>query len=267
VLFAFGGGVIGDLVGFVAAVFRRGIPYVQLPTTLLAQVDSAIGGKVGVDLPFAKNLVGAFYQPRLVFNHLGMLRTLPLRQRRSGLAEIIKYAVIADPTLFRFLEQHLEVGLAGELGFLRIVVERCCRIKARVVAHDERESIGLRTQLNFGHTLGHALEAATGYRRFTHGEAIAIGMACASRLSTALGLMPLADHTRLLRLLGATGLPTHASGIRLAAVKQALRYDKKFVRGQIRWVLPTRIGEVMVSESVPTSLMWRVIRQHVCDRV
>ena len=263
VLLAFGGGVIGDLTGFVAAVFRRGIPYVQLPTTLLAQVDSAIGGKVGVDLPFAKNLVGAFYQPRLVFNHMGVLRALPLRQRQSGLAEIIKYGVIADPILLTFMERHIEACVEGRRDALRVMVERCCRIKARVVSQDERETKGIRTQLNFGHTLGHALEAATGFRRFTHGEAIAVGMACASHLSMALGLMPLASHTRLLRLLAAVGLPSRTSGIRVAAIKRALVYDKKFVQGRMRWVLPTRIGKVVVNDAVPSSMLWRVIRRYV----
>jgi len=263
VLLAFGGGVIGDLTGFVAAVFRRGIPYVQLPTTLLAQVDSAIGGKVGVDLSFAKNLIGAFYQPGLVFNHVGLLTALPVRQRRSGLAEIIKYAVIADPTLFGFIEEHRDACISLEPRVVRVLVERCCRIKARVVVQDERETTGIRTQLNFGHTLGHALEAATGFRRFTHGEAIAIGMACASKLSMALGLMPRTDYSRLIRLLREVGLPTQTNGVGLSAIRQALVYDKKFIHGRVRWVLPTRIGQVVVSESVPSSVMWRVIRQHV----
>ncbi len=263
VLFAFGGGVIGDLTGFAAAVFRRGIPYVQLPTTLLAQVDSAIGGKVGVDLPVAKNLIGAFYQPKVVFNHLGVLQSLPLRQRRSGLSEIVKYAVIADAALFRFLESHVEACLAGERRVDRVLVERCCRIKARVVAQDERETTGIRTQLNFGHTLGHALEAATHYRRFTHGEAIAIGMACASAISEAMGVMPHRQHVRVVQLLKDLGLPVRTKGVALAAVQRALRYDKKFIRGTVRWVLPTRMGTVTVSESVPPALMWRMIRHHV----
>jgi len=263
VVLAFGGGVIGDLAGFVAAVFRRGVPYVQLPTTLLSQVDSAIGGKVGVDVAVAKNLIGAFYQPRLVFCHVGLLRWLPIRQRRSGLSEVIKYAAIADPTLFRFLEDHLEPCLAGELRVNRVMVERCARIKARIVGQDERETKGIRTQLNFGHTLGHALEAATGYRRFTHGEAIAIGMACASRIGVALGCTPSSAHARLVRLFARAGLPTRTSGLRLAAVRQALVHDKKFTHGRMRWVLLRRIGQVIVSDRVPPALMWRVIREHI----
>lgn len=263
VLFAFGGGVIGDLAGFVAAVFRRGIPYVQLPTTLLAQVDSAIGGKVGVDLPQAKNFVGAFYQPRLVWNNLSLLRTLPPRQRRSGLAEVIKYGVIADPILFRFLEGHAEDCLALRRPAVRLMVERSCRIKALVVSRDERETRGIRHQLNFGHTVGHALEAATGYRRWTHGEAIAIGMCAAGELAVEVGLWPSADAQRLVRLIRACGLPTRAPGISRGALMRALRYDKKFVRGHPRWVLPGRIGRVVVTEAVPERAVERVVRRVV----
>ena len=262
-LVAFGGGVVGDLTGFVAAVFRRGVPYVQLPTTLLAQVDSAIGGKVGVDLSCAKNMVGAFYQPRLVVTHLGLLATLPIRQRRSGLSEVIKYGVMADPRLFAFVEDHRKECLTGALRTDRVMVERSCRIKARVVAQDERETTGARLRLNFGHTLGHALEAATGYRRFTHGEAIAIGMACASECSLRLGLMPRADHQRLVNLLHAMGLPSTTSGLAVAAVRRALGYDKKCVGGRMRWVLPTRIGRVIVHEEIPAALLWPLLTRYV----
>mgnify|MGYP001587168619 CR=1 FL=1 len=263
VLFAFGGGVVGDLAGFVAAVFRRGIPYVQLPTTLLAQVDSGIGGKVGVDLPQAKNFVGAFYQPRLVWNNVTLLRTLPLRQRRSGLAEVIKYGIIADPGLFRLLERRLGACLAMDLSTVRKLVERSCAIKARIVSRDEEERKGLRHQLNFGHTVGHALEAATRYRRWTHGEAIAIGMCAAAELGLALGMCPERDVTRITRLLQAAGLPTHAAGVSRRAVWGALRYDKKFLYGRPRWVLPTRIGQVVVTESVPESVVRRVLERYV----
>jgi 3-dehydroquinate synthase len=263
VLFAFGGGVIGDLAGFAAAVYRRGVPYVQVPTTLLAQVDSAIGGKVGVDLPHAKNLVGAFHQPRLVWNNLAVLRSLPMRQRRSGLAEIIKYGMIGDATLFRYLEEHLHACLALELRALRVMVERSCRSKAAVVARDERETGAVRARLNFGHTLGHALEAASGYRRWTHGEAIAIGMCAAARLSVELGLLAAGSAGRLTALIQAAGLPVEARGVSRGAVLSALRYDKKFVRGRPRWVLPTGIGRVVVTESVPPGLAERVIAEFV----
>lgn len=264
-LIAFGGGVVGDLTGFVAAVFRRGIPYIHVPTTLLAQVDSAIGGKVGVDLPAAKNMVGAFYQPRAVFNQLDIIRTLPPRQRRCGLSEIIKYAAIADPFLFRFLERNMGACLSLEPRAVRLMVERCCRIKARVVSADERETRGVRTQLNFGHTLGHALETVTGYTRFTHGEAIAVGMACASRLSVEMKLLPAREHERLTSLLREAGLPTQVSGVCLEELKQALRHDKKFIHGAVRLVLLRAIGRVVVSEAAPTDLLWRCIRRHVAE--
>ena len=258
-LFAFGGGVVGDLTGFVASIFRRGVPYVQVPTTLLAQVDSAIGGKVGVDLPYAKNLVGAFYQPRLVCSNVSLLRTLPLRQRQSGIAEVIKYGVIADSALFAFLEEHLPACLALEARAVRVMVERSSHIKARVVSRDERETKNIRAQLNFGHTLGHALEAATHYRRWTHGEAIAIGMCAAAHLGHELGLCPAADAQRIVRLIRAAGLPTRAAGISRRVVLRAMQFDKKFIHGRPRWVLPKRIGQVVVTEAVPTVMAVRVL--------
>ncbi len=263
VLAAFGGGVVGDLTGFVAAIFRRGVPYVQLPTTLLAQVDSAIGGKVAVDLPFAKNLIGAFYQPCLVFNHLGILSHLPARQRRSGLSEIIKYGVMGDAGLFRFLEEHLDGCLAGEASADRFMVQRCVALKGRIVSRDERETKGLRIRLNFGHTVGHALEAVTGYGRFTHGEAIAIGMACASAMSVRLRLWGPRDHERLISLLERAGLPTHTSGVPLRAVERTLLYDKKFVKGRLHWVLPTRIGRVIVRSDINAAFARSTIREYV----
>ena len=262
-LFAFGGGVVGDLAGFAAAVFRRGVPYIQVPTTLLAQVDSAIGGKVGVDLPQAKNLIGAFYQPRLVFNNVSLLRTLPLRQRRSGLAEVIKYGVIADPTLFAFLEEHLSACLALELRAVRVMVERSSRIKARIVSRDERETHNRRAQLNFGHTLGHALEAATHYRRWTHGEAIAIGMCAAAELAAKIGVLPTADFQRIVQLIRQAGLPTQATRVSRSHVRQALAFDKKFIHGRPRWVLPTRIGRVVVTEAVPAAAIQRLLARYV----
>jgi 3-dehydroquinate synthase len=263
VLFAFGGGVIGDLTGFVAASFRRGVPYVQVPTTLLAQVDSAIGGKVGVDLPQGKNLVGAFYQPRLVCNNISVLRSLPLRQRRSGLAEVIKCGVIADPALFDYLEAHRAACLRLEPRALRVMIERSCRIKAAVVSRDERETRGLRARLNFGHTLGHALEAATGYRRWTHGEAIAIGMCAAGALGVETGRLRPGDAQRLERLIAAYGLPTRATHVSRAAVRAALRLDKKFTRGRPRWVIPTRLGRVIVTERIPAAVAQRVLARYV----
>ena len=263
VLFAFGGGVVGDLAGFVASIFHRGIQYVQLPTTLLAQVDSAIGGKVGVDTPRAKNLIGAFYQPRFVCSNISLLATLPIRQRRSGLAEVIKYGTISDRTLFSFLENHVEACLSFQLRAVRVMVERSCLIKAGMVSRDEREQLGIRTHLNFGHTLGHALEAASGYRRFTHGEAIAIGMCAAAQLSVEVGSCQIQDANRLTALVQAVGLPSRSTGVTLSPVLRALKYDKKFIRGKQRWVLLDRIGRATVNENVPVSLVKRVLAQYI----
>ena len=262
-LIAFGGGVVGDVTGFAAAIYRRGVPYIQLPTTLLAQVDSAIGGKVGVDASFGKNLLGAFHQPALVFSHLGLLRHLPIRQRRSGLSEIIKYGVIEDRMLFEFLERKLDACLAGSLAADRFMVERCARIKARVVSQDEREARGVRTVLNFGHTIGHALETATGYTKLTHGEAIAVGMACAGEMSRRLGLWSSRDQERLLELFERAGLPTTMRGVAPKLVERAVQHDKKFVDGRMRWVLPIRIGAVTVTTKVPASLVLETIRQRI----
>ena len=262
-LIAFGGGVVGDLTGLVAAVFRRGVPYVQVPTTLLAQVDSGIGGKVGVDLPQGKNLVGAFYQPRFVCNNVRVLRTLPPRQRRSGLAEVIKYGVIADRRLFEFLEDHLTACLHLSPRAVRVMLERSCRIKAALVSRDERETRGLRARLNFGHTLGHALEAATGYRRWTHGEAIAIGMCAAADLGREIGWLPRGEYERIVRLIRAAGLPAQAGSASRRAVLRALRYDKKFIHGRPRWVVPERIGRVVVTERVPAAVVRRVLERYV----
>jgi 3-dehydroquinate synthase len=263
VLLAFGGGVVGDLTGFVAAVLRRGVPYVQVPTTLLAQVDSAVGGKVGVDVPHAKNMIGAFHQPRLVYNNLSVLASLPPRQRRSGLAEIIKCGVIADPALFRYVERHLGACLALRRAAVRTLVARACRVKARVVGRDERETTGVRAQLNFGHTIGHALEAATGYRRWTHGEAISIGMCAAASMAARAGRTTPAVAARIESLLAAAGLPTHARGVPVATVRKALRYDKKFIRGRPRWVLPLGIGRVIVTEDVPARIVDEVLAEYV----
>jgi 3-dehydroquinate synthase len=262
-LLAFGGGVVGDLTGFVAAVFRRGVPYVQVPTTLLAQVDSSIGGKVGVDLACGKNLVGAFNHPRLVYNNLSLLRSLPLRQRRSGLAEVIKYGAIADRTLFRFLRRQLPDCLELKPHAVKVMVERSCRIKAAVVSKDEKETRGLRAHLNFGHTLGHAIEAAAGYRRWTHGEAIAVGMCAAAEMSVEYGWLPRKDGEKLARLIQDAGLPIQAKDVSRRVVLRAMRYDKKFIHGRPRWVLLKSIGRVQVTENLPQDLVMRVLPKYL----
>lgn len=242
---ALGGGVVGDLAGFVAAIYLRGVTLVQVPTTLLAQVDSSVGGKVGINLPEGKNLVGAFHQPALVLCDLATLATLPERELRAGMAEVVKYGVIRDASLFRRLENSYESLLALEPSVLGPVIARCCAIKAAVVSEDETES-GPRAILNFGHTIGHALEAVGGYGRWLHGEAVAIGMIAAARLSCDLtGLRP-QDAARLERLLGHLKLPT---SVRLSASQRgramtAMQRDKKVRDGEIRFVLMERLGAV-----------------------
>jgi 3-dehydroquinate synthase len=257
---ALGGGVVGDLAGFVAATYLRGIDFVQVPTTLLAQVDSSVGGKVGVNLRAGKNLVGSFYQPRLVLCDLDTLASLPSREYRSGLAEVIKYGIIYDAALFKRLERELPRLLRREPSTLAAIIARCCEIKAEVVGQDETES-GLRAILNFGHTVGHALEAISHYGKYLHGEAISIGQVAAARLSSqVLGLDP-KDVKRVASLLERAGLPTSvrlssAQRMRLAA---AMKLDKKVSAGEIKFVLAKRIGQVKFGQKVAASVLERVL--------
>ena len=254
-IIAFGGGVVGDLAGFAASVYRRGIPYLQVPTTLLAQIDSAIGGKTAVDLPEGKNLVGSFYQPRLVASDTSLLATLSARDMQSGLAEMIKYAFIKDPGLCAYLEQHLEGLKAFSPQHLDHCIRRCSRIKAEIVEKDEREEKGLRTILNFGHTIGHALEAATGYTRYTHGEAIGLGMRAAGLIGVGLGVTPPQAVLRLTRLLEAAGLPTRIKGVPGAKILRCHYADKKFSGLTNRFVLLQALGKPVVKENIPPALI------------
>jgi 3-dehydroquinate synthase len=240
---AVGGGVVGDVAGFAAAAYLRGVRIVHVPTTLVAQVDSSIGGKSGVNLAEGKNLVGAFYSPEFVVTDPETLLTLPHREFRSGLYEVIKYALIADPELFAFLDRRMLGLLRRDAQALSWVIARCIRIKAEVVAKDEREA-GLREILNFGHTLGHALEAATRYRRFRHGEAIAWGMIYATLLGVATDRFKESDASRFIRLVASVGPLPGISGIRAAQLRPILAGDKKARGGKVRWVLPRRIGKV-----------------------
>lgn len=258
-LIALGGGVIGDLTGFVAAVYKRGIGYIQVPTTLLAQIDSSIGGKTAIDLAVGKNLIGSLYQPRLVFSDVNLLRSLGKREIASGLAEAIKYGVIQDVKLFNFIEKRYGELLRGSPAALIYVVDRCSRIKARIVEKDEQDRKGIRIILNFGHTVGHAVEAAFGFRRITHGEAIAFGMVCAAGIANWLGLFSADDLQRLTALIEKIGLPTRLRGISLARVMPALNRDKKFIGKTNRFVLPVGIGKVVVRENIPEVLIRRVI--------
>ncbi len=257
---ALGGGVVGDLAGFVAATYLRGVAFVQVPTSLLAQVDSSVGGKVGVNLKAGKNLVGAFYQPRLVLCDLSTLSTLPIRELRAGLSEVIKYGIIFDASLFARLEKNMPRLLACDLPALAPVIARCCEIKAEVVGQDETES-GLRVILNFGHTIGHAIEAIAGYGKYLHGEAIAIGQVAAARLSTRLLGLAEADASRIEALLRKTGLPV---AIRLNRPQRerlfsAMKSDKKVASGIVRFVLASRLSKVAGGQSVPEAMIAEVL--------
>lgn len=259
-----GGGVVGDLGGFVAATYRRGVPYIQIPTTLLAQVDSSVGGKVGIDLPEAKNLVGAFYQPKAVLMDPDVLRTLPKKQIRSGLGEIIKYAIIKSPSLFEFLEDNVKNFLLLKKRTLEKVIYECVAIKARIVEKDEYDNKGVRIVLNFGHTLGHAIEAASGYSgEYGHGESVAIGMLLAGEISMQLGMLKEKDLKRIKGLIKKAGLPDNIRGISAKDILNSYAYDKKFTTGANRFVLPKRIGSVEVVEEIPELLVKTVLKSYV----
>lgn len=262
-IIALGGGVVGDLAGFVAAVYKRGVPYVQVPTTLLAQIDSSIGGKTAIDLQCGKNLVGAFYQPKLVFSDTKTLKTLPLRQVRNAMAEAVKYGIIADAPLFVYLERNYAKVLKGDARVLAHIVERCSRIKARVVCADEHETRGLRTILNFGHTVGHAIEAAGRFGQYQHGEAIALGMRVAAGISCAKGLLKSADAARIDRLLDAIGLPQKIDRIKIKDIVDLMRHDKKFTAGKNRFVLALGLGRVKVVEGVAMDIITTAIKDRL----
>src|SRR5438128_3551985 len=259
---ALGGGVVGDLAGFVAATFLRGIDLVQVPTTLLSQVDSSVGGKVGVNLKAGKNLVGAFFQPRFVLCDLHTLETLPAREYRAGLAEVIKYGIIHDVELFKRLEQVMPKLLLRDPDTLSSVVARCCQIKAGVVGQDETES-GLRAILNFGHTIGHALEAVSGYGKYLHGEAIAIGQVLAAKLSAELLGLPQRDVERIAVLFEKAGLPTHIklNPAQREKVLEAMQHDKKVSEGIVKFVLVNKIGQVSFGQAVPLDLVEKVLAE------
>ncbi|MDT8901797.1 3-dehydroquinate synthase [Anaeroselena agilis] len=257
-IIAVGGGVVGDLAGFVAATYLRGVPFIQVPTTLLAQVDSSVGGKVAVNHPAGKNLIGAFYQPRLVVADVAVLATLPARELASGLAEVVKYGVIADAAFFAWLGANSEAILARDAGVLGEIVRRSCEIKAAVVEQDEKES-HLRMILNFGHTIGHAVEAATGFARYTHGEGVAIGMYGAALLASLLGRCGRETVENVAALLGRFGLPTAARGCRAEDLTAYLARDKKSIGGVVNWVLPDGIGRVTICGDVPDEAVRQVL--------
>lgn len=262
-IIALGGGVVGDLGGFVAAVYKRGVPYIQVPTTLLAQVDSAVGGKTAVDLPQGKNLVGAFYQPRLVLSDVSVLSTLSARQVRAGLAEVIKYGIIKDPRLFRYLEEKQRDIFSFKPSALEYIIFRSASIKADIVSRDEREEKGLRTVLNFGHTAGHAIEAASDYRIYNHGEAIAIGMLVASDISRRIGFTSAAALARIERLINAVGLPVKIKKVSLSKIINAHYRDKKFIGSKNRLVLIKDIGKAEIAEGVGLGTIKSAIKRRL----
>ncbi len=241
-LIALGGGVVGDLAGFVASVYMRGIDFYQIPTTLLAMVDSSVGGKTGVNIPEGKNLVGSFHQPRAVFSDVRFLKTLPRREFAAGMAEVVKCAVLGDGDLFSVLER---VDLSCDHPELPGIIRRCCRLKAKIVSEDEREtsSDGGRALLNFGHTFGHAIEKCAGYGVYLHGEAVGIGMLLASRLADKLAGRESGIFCRIKSVLERYGLPVKIPGLRASGMLEAMSRDKKVVSGKMKFVLPDRIGK------------------------
>jgi 3-dehydroquinate synthase len=248
-----GGGVIGDLAGFVAATWNRGLPLLMVPTTLLAMVDSSVGGKVGINHPRGKNLIGAFHQPVGVWIDTAFLNTLPDREYRSGLAEVVKYGVILDADFFAYLERHAAAILARDAECVRHLVARSCRLKADVVERDEREETGLRAVLNYGHTFAHAFETVGGYGSWLHGEAVSAGMVCAGRLAQRRRLIEADVSERQYRLLQTFGLPVAPERWPVADLLAVMRSDKKVVAGRLRFVLPRRLGEVALFDDVPES--------------
>ena len=257
---AVGGGVIGDLAGFVAATYARGLPLLMVPTTLLAMVDSSVGGKVAVNHLRAKNLIGAFHQPVGVWIDTATLGTLPDREYHSGLAEVVKYGVILDAELFAYLDEANAALLDREAGAVRRIVVRCCELKAGIVEQDEREETGLRAVLNYGHTFAHAFETAAGYGDWLHGEAVAAGMICASRLAERLGLITADVSERQVKLLKAFHLPTAPEPWSINALIETMRSDKKARGGRMRFILPRRIGEVVLVEDVPEDDVRQVLK-------
>ena len=265
-LIALGGGVIGDMTGFAAASYQRGVPFIQIPTTLLSQVDSSVGGKTGINHPLGKNMIGAFYQPRIVLADMSTLNTLPDREYFAGLAEVIKYGLLGDSEFFDWLEQNMPALLARDTAALEYAVHRSCWNKAKIVAADERES-GVRALLNLGHTFGHAIEAGMGYGVWLHGEAVAAGMAMAADLSCRMGWLSAEELARTLALLRAAKLPV--KGARLGAQRyiELMSSDKKVEAGTIRFVLLKRIGEAVMHANVDAGLLQQVLEQRVADEL
>lgn len=260
-LIALGGGVIGDLAGFAAAVYQRGMPFIQVPTTLLAQVDSAVGGKTAINHPLGKNMIGAFHQPLAVISDTDTLNTLPERELAAGIAEVIKYGLIRDSEFFEWLETNIARLLARDPEALAYAIERSCRNKAEIVTLDEREN-GVRALLNLGHTFGHAIEAGLGFGTWLHGEAVSAGMVLAAKLSQRLGLTGQHDTGRIIDILARAGLPVAAPDLGIERYLELMEHDKKIEGGKIRFVLLKRIGEAFVSDSIPDAALADVLGKH-----
>jgi len=256
-ILALGGGVIGDLTGFVAATYMRGVPLIQIPTTLLAQVDSSIGGKVALDHGQLKNRIGAFYQPRLVISDISTLRTLPTKEFIGGLAEVIKYAVIRDKEFFAYLERNLDQIKSLDERLLEEIVYRSSQIKAEIVEKDEKD-LGLRNILNYGHTVGHAIESASDFK-MGHGKAVALGMLAAGRISNTLGLLDRNELIRLKGIIQRADLATELPNLEVGRIVQAIRHDKKVLRGKLRFILPKALGSVFITDEVSLSLVEQVL--------
>ncbi|SFN27832.1 3-dehydroquinate synthase [Formivibrio citricus] len=263
-LIALGGGVIGDMTGFAAAVYQRGAPFIQIPTTLLAQVDSSVGGKTAINHPLGKNMIGAFYQPRLVLADLDTLNTLPDREFSAGLAEVIKYGLIDDFEFFEWLESNIERLMSRDSEALAHAIERCCRNKARVVAQDEKETAGVRELLNLGHTFGHAIEAGLGYGAWLHGEAVAAGMMLAAHASHELGQIDDESVARIKALLTKAALPVAAPDLGLARYRELMAGDKKVESGRIRYILMRELGQCYAGE-LPLDVLEKTLKTG-CDR-
>ncbi len=249
VLFAFGGGVVGDITGFTASIYKRGVQFIQVPTTLLAQVDSSVGGKTGVNHPSGKNMIGTFYQPKMVWMDLALLNTLPKREIICGLGEIIKYGIIKDISLFTLIEENIDRILALELDLMQEIIKRCCEIKAEIVASDEQER-DQRLVLNFGHTIGHALEAALGYKKISHGEAVLLGMITESKIALDSQILGVEDFKRIQNLIAKFDLDRSIKTVNPDALLHFLKTDKKIKQGNLRFILPTKIGDVFIADDV-----------------
>ncbi|MGD0338559.1 MAG: 3-dehydroquinate synthase [Bacteroidota bacterium] len=262
-VFALGGGVVGDLAGFVAAIYQRGIDFIQIPTTLLAQVDSSVGGKVGVNHPLGKNMIGAFHQPRFVLADSTVLVTLPPREFICGLGEVIKYGIIADDEFFQYLEKHLDEIVSLDPEVVMHTIARCCSLKADIVRNDEREKAvsGGRAVLNFGHTIGHAIEAAVGYRGIKHGEAVLLGMLVESRMANLLGILDEGEYKRIASLINRLALPNILPSLSNGKLVAFMSHDKKVKEKKIHFIIPTKIGSVQIVGDVPQ----RVVKQSLDD--